>query len=264
MGTVLSFLPTWSYWLIAAVILAGTMPYWTPIWLALPKPVKYAILAAGGIFTAWHAGRRQQRIADEQKQKDARAEEQATGEHLRPIMLIKAERRDKDRETLTVEVVEKALIEQCKVPADWIVRATGDDRGLDGVDLFAADCPVRFVITVDALKEGWDCSWAYVLCSVAEMRSDTAIEQIIGRVLRLPDARRKQTPALNRAYAFATSTNFAQTARALEDALVEGNGFNPLEVKDLVVTPAGEQGKLELPATSAVPPKTVFIQSVLP
>ncbi len=192
-------------------------------------------------------------------EKDARAEEQATGEHLRPIMLIKAERRDKDRETLTVEVVEKALIEQCKVPADWIVRATGDDRGLDGVDLFAADCPVRFVITVDALKEGWDCSWAYVLCSVAEMRSDTAIEQIIGRVLRLPNARRKQTPALNRAYAFATSTNFAQTARALEDALVEGNGFNPLEVKDLIVTPAGEQGKLELPATRTVPPKTVSL-----
>jgi type III restriction enzyme len=196
-------------------------------------------------------------------EKDARAEEKITGEALRPIMLIKAERRDKDRETLTVEVVEKALIDQCKIPADWIVRATGDDRGLDGVDLFKADCPVRFVITVDALKEGWDCSWAYVLCSVAEMKSDTAIEQIIGRVLRLPNARRKQTPALNRAYAFATSTNFALTARALEDALVEGNGFNPLEVKDLIVTPAGEQGKLELPATRTVPPRTLAL-GVLP
>lgn len=192
-------------------------------------------------------------------EQDAKAEQKITGAALRPIMLIKAERKDRTRETLTVDVVEKALIEQCQVPAGQIVRATGDERGLEGLDLFQTDCPVRFVITVDALKEGWDCSWAYVLCSVAEMRSDTAIEQIIGRVLRLPDARRKQTPSLNRAYAFATSQNFAEAARALEDALVEGNGFNPLEVKDLIVTPAGEQGKLELPASRSLPPKTLSL-----
>ena len=100
----------------------------------------------------------------EDLEKKARAEEKVTGDHLRPIVLLKAERRDKDRETRTVEVVEQALIKDCKVPADWIVRATGEDRGLDDIDLFKPDCPVRFVITVDALKEGWDCSWAYVLC----------------------------------------------------------------------------------------------------
>ena len=195
-------------------------------------------------------------------ERDAKAEEKVTGEAIRPIMLIKAERRDKARETVTVEVVEKALIEQCKVPPAWIVRATGDERGLDDVDLFAADCPVRFVVTVDALKEGWDCAWAYVLCSVAEMKSDTAVEQIVGRVLRLPKARRKQTPSLNRAYAFATSSNFAATARALEDALVEGNGFNPLEARDLIVTRAGDQGTLELPAVATTAPKTVALGAV--
>ncbi|HBJ85992.1 MAG TPA: restriction endonuclease subunit R [Verrucomicrobiales bacterium] len=190
-------------------------------------------------------------------EKQARDDEKVTGEHLRPIVLFKAERRDKNRETRTVEVVEKALIEHCKVPAEWIVRATGDDRGLDDIDLFKRDCPVRFVITVDALKEGWDCSWAYVLCSVAEMKSDTAVEQLIGRVLRLPEARRKPAPELNRAYALATSHNFAATARALQDALVQGNGFNPMEAKDLIVTPAGEQGKLELPASRKVPQVTL-------
>lgn len=195
----------------------------------------------------------------ESLEKAARADEPDPKKTIRPIVLVKAERRDKARETLTVEVVEKALQEHCKVPADWIVRATGDDRGLDGVDLFDPSCPIRFVITVDALREGWDCSWAYVLCSVAEMRSDTAVEQIIGRVLRLPDARRRASPALNRAYAFATSSNFALTARALEDALVDGNGFNPLEVRDLVVTPAGEQGRLELPATQPAVKKTIAL-----
>src|SRR5690606_37901770 len=127
---------------------------------------------------------------------------------------------------------------------------------------FAPDCPLRFIITVDALKEGWDCAWAYVLCSVAEMKSDTAVEQIVGRVLRLPKARRKQTPSLNRAYAFATSNNFAATARALEDALVEGNGFNPLEARELIVTRAGDQGTLELPAGAATASKTVALGAV--
>ena len=198
----------------------------------------------------------------ESLEKKAREEEKATGEAIRPIVLLKAERRDKLRETRSVEVVEKALIEHCQVPAGWIARATGDDRGIDDIDLFTTDCPVRFIITVDALTQGWDCSWAYVLCSVAEMKSDTAVEQLIGRVLRLPQARRKQAPELNRAYALATSRNFAETARALEDALVSGNGFNPLEAKDLIVTPAGVQGTWELPANRTVPPQTVPLAEV--
>jgi hypothetical protein len=75
---------------------------------------------------------------------------------------------------------------------------------------------VRFVITVDALKEGWDCSWAYVLCSVAEMKSDTAVEQLIGRVLRLPGARRKdQRPNSIAPTRWRPRSNFAATARAL-------------------------------------------------
>lgn len=72
-GTILSWLPTWVYWVAAAAALIATIPYWTPIWIAMPKPLKYAILAAGGLFTAWHAGRRQQRLADEQAQREASA-----------------------------------------------------------------------------------------------------------------------------------------------------------------------------------------------
>lgn len=195
-------------------------------------------------------------------QRDAEAEFKATGEYIRPLLLIKAERQDKRRETITVEVIEKTLIEECHVPAAWVVRATGEDRGLDGVNLNAEDCPIRVIITVDALKEGWDCPWAYILCSVAEMRSDTAVEQIIGRVLRLPQARRKQAAALNRAYVFATSRNFAETARALEDALVEGNGFNPLETKDLIVTSPEQQQELRLSSEQKVPEKVIVVGAV--
>ena len=128
-------------------------------------------------------------------------------------MLLQAERRSKTEKTLDADELKKLLIDRFRQPADQIAIATGDSDELDGVNLFARDCPVRFIITQSKLREGWDCSFGYVLCSVAEQKSATAVEQILGRVLREPDTRRKNREDLNRAYAFATTTSF-QTAAA--------------------------------------------------
>ena len=166
-------------------------------------------------------------------EKAAEREQAATGEYIRPIMLLQAQPRHATRQTLTVEVVEKCLLDDFKIPKERIVRATGEDRGLDGVDLANADCPIRYIITVQALKEGWDCPFAYVLCSVAEQHSTTAVEQILGRVLRLPKASKKTEAELNYAYAFTASANFAAAAKALTDGLVQ-NGFQKQEAKDLI------------------------------
>lgn len=163
----------------------------------------------------------------------AGAEEQASGEFLRPIMLLQAEARSKDRATLHADELRRLLVEDFRVPEEHVVVATGDTKGLDGVDLFARDCKVRFVITQQALKEGWDCSFAYVLCSVAEQKSARTVEQLLGRVLRLPRAKRKAEEVLNRAYAFATTTTFAQAAATLRDGLV-GNGFERIEALALI------------------------------
>ena len=166
-------------------------------------------------------------------EKDAEIENRKTGDYIRPIMLIQAQPRRQGHETLTVDVIEKSLIEDHLIRADQIARATGEDRGLEDVDLSARDCPIRFVITVQALREGWDCPFAYMLCSVAEQRSTVAVEQILGRILRLPNCRLRTIEDLNRAYAFVTSSDFAEAANNLVDALVE-NGFNPLEAKEFV------------------------------
>ncbi len=162
----------------------------------------------------------------------AQAEERNGGKYIRPIMLLQAQSRRKGN-LLTVEKVKETLIEDYKIPANQIALATGDYKELDGVDVAALDCPLRYIITVQALREGWDCPFAYVLCSVAEMRSSTAVEQILGRVMRLPYAERKQHEDLNQAYAFAASTNFSETARSLVDGLVD-NGFERLEAHQMV------------------------------
>ncbi len=158
----------------------------------------------------------------------ARKEEEQTGEYIRPIVLLQAQPRSQARDTLTVEVLQQSLADDFRVPAEQVAVVTGAARTLAGVDLFSRDCPIRFLVMQRALSEGWDCSFAYVLCSVAEIGTSRAVEQVLGRVLRLPRATKKRHPELNCAYALATSRRFIDAATTLRDALV-GNGFERME-----------------------------------
>lgn len=165
-------------------------------------------------------------------EEEAQAEEQATGRHLRPVMLIKAEAAYSD-DSITYETVEETLQEDFNVPDERIAVATGDRDDLEDVDILDRSCPIRYVITVQKLGEGWDCPYAYVLCSVAAMRSNQAVEQMVGRVLRMPEVTRKQHESLNKAYAFAADEDFADALHSVRDVLVE-NGFERLEAEQLV------------------------------
>ncbi len=177
----------------------------------------------------------------------AQEEARDTGEYLRPIVLLQAQPHSKERETLTVEVVKRSLLEDFRVPEDQIAVATGQTREIDDVDLLAPTCDVRFIITMQALREGWDCPFAYVLCSVAETGSGRGVEQILGRVLRMPHAQRKHRPELNCAYAFAASPRFVDAANSLRDALIE-NGFQRFEAGSFLV-PVNEGGYTFGPGT---------------
>lgn len=171
------------------------------------------------------------RDAQRELEEKAKREEAVTGDYIRPVVLFQAERKGGD---VTVDVLRKHLIDDARIPEKQIAVATGTTREIDGVDLFDRDCDIRFIITINALKEGWDCSFAYILCSVAEIKSAKSVEQLLGRILRMPGARRKTDDALNRAYAFVASADFTKTAETLTDGLVEGNGYNRLEAAELV------------------------------
>ena len=138
-------------------------------------------------------------------------------DYLRPIVLFQSQKKN---EEVTVAALKNYLIDIERIPEDRIAVATGAQRDLDGIDLFDPACTVEHVITVEALKEGWDCSFAYVFCSVARIRSAKDVEQLLGRVLRMPYAARRKDNTLNRAYAFLSEPNFGDAARALVDKLV--------------------------------------------
>lgn len=199
----------------------------------------------------------QQCLADALGRRDALhkladEERRAGAAYLRPLVLIQSEPRRAGIETLDFEKVKNELITNHGIPASEIVVATGEEKGLEQIDaqykLGIADptCPVKFVITQKALAEGWDCPFAYILVSMASLSSATAVEQLLGRVLRQPGASHRQAKALNQSYAFVVSRNFAETAAALRDRLVAGAGFERREVTEFVTAAKVEQARLDL------------------
>ena len=184
----------------------------------------------------------------------ADVEQRKGASYLRPIVLIQAEKRRQGVETLDVDRVRRELLENHRIPAEEIVVATGEERGLEKVEADYARgiadeaCPVKFVITQQALAEGWDCPSAYILVSMAELHSATAVEQLLGRILRQPEARHREGWALNQSYAFVVSRDFAATATALRDRLVQGAGFERREVAEFVMAAKSEQARFDLDA----------------
>ncbi len=147
--------------------------------------------------------------------------------YIRPIVLFQAQKKN---EEVTVEVLREHLIRDENIDPVKIAVATGAQRELDGINLLDPASPIEYVITIEALKEGWDCSFAYVFCSVANIRSSTDAEQLLGRVLRMPYATRRRADALNKSYARLVSRHFAEAARSLQDKLV-AMGFEEREAK---------------------------------
>lgn len=179
-------------------------------------------------------------------------ERRAGAPYLRPLVLIQSEPRRSGIETLDFEKVKNELMTNHGIPASEIVVATGEERGLERIDadyklgLSDPTCPVKFIITQKALAEGWDCPFAYILVSMASLSSATAVEQLLGRVLRQPDAAHRQAKALNQSYAFVVSRHFAETAGTLRDRLVAGAGFERREVSEFVTAALPEQARLDL------------------
>jgi type III restriction enzyme len=187
-------------------------------------------------------------------QKLADDEHRGGAPYLRPIVLIQSEPRREGIDKLDYERVRQELLTNHGIPADEIIVATSDEKGLEAVDaaykLGISDpaCPVKFVITQKALAEGWDCPFAYILVSMASLQSATSVEQLLGRVLRQPGAQHHAAKKVNQSYALVVSRSFFETANALRDRLVEGSGFDRKDVSEFVTAARQEQQIFDLAA----------------
>ena len=150
-------------------------------------------------------------------------------EGVRPIVLFQAETQGKG-DRATFDRIKAELITSHDIPAEQIAVKTADINDLRGVDLLAADCPVRYIITINALKEGWDCPFAYVLASLANRTSEIDVEQILGRILRRPFTKNFSDALLNQSYVFTSSADFQATLDKIVTGL-NSAGFSRRECR---------------------------------
>ena len=186
-------------------------------------------------------------------EKQAEAERAAGGAYIRPIVLFQAQPNiNEDSETF--DKIKSMLIEM-GIPKAEIAVKTSKVNELSDVDLMSRECPIRYIITVNALKEGWDCPFAYILASLANKTSRVDVEQIVGRILRQPYAHRHKVPLLNMSYVLTSSKDFHATL----DSVVAGlnqSGFSKKDYRAAEVLPEIEEvkPKWEQPELTPVSP----------
>jgi type III restriction enzyme len=179
-------------------------------------------------------------------------EEKKGGKYIRPIVLFQAQPKNgkdflnEEEEKSNVQKLKDKLIE-LKIPEGQIKIKTASINEIKGIDLMCKECEVRFIITINALKEGWDCPFAYILASLADKSSPVDVEQILGRVLRQPYVMKHNFPLLNLSYVLTASAKFLDTL----DNIVKGlnkAGFSDKDYKltdSLIAEQAKKQDPLE-------------------
>lgn len=171
--------------------------------------------------------------------------------YIRPIVLFQAQPKSGEEAT-TFEKLKQILITAgCK--EEEIAIKTADINELKNVNLMRNRCKIKYIITVNALKEGWDCPFAYILASVANRSADVDVTQILGRILRQPYVQHLPDENLNTSYVLTNSSDFFKTVERIAYTLNQnhftGKDFRAYEENERIIetpAPTSEQSELEL------------------
>ena len=175
-----------------------------------------------------------------------------TGRYIRPIMLIQVERTGADqRDSGHIHADDDKqwlLTAGFDQPEIAIKTAQQNDLGNpENQNLLSPTNRVRAIITKQALQEGWDCPFAYVLCSLAASANLKAMTQLVGRILRQPGARKTGVPALDECHIVTHHADTAVVVEAIKQGL-EQHGLGDLELR---VTRDDETGTANVARTIA-------------
>jgi type III restriction enzyme len=162
----------------------------------------------------------------------AKANQADGGSYIRPILLVQSEvtgEKQLDSGKIHAHMVREHLI-SLGLSKEMIAIKTSEQDDLKNAevqDLLSPASPIRVIITKQALQEGWDCPFAYVLCSLAASRSPAAMTQLVGRILRQPNATLTGIEALDQCYVFTHREDNNQVFEQIRDGL-EGVGMKDL------------------------------------
>ncbi|MBI2639016.1 DEAD/DEAH box helicase family protein [Candidatus Peregrinibacteria bacterium] len=165
-----------------------------------------------------------------------------TGVYIRPINLIQVEATGKDQRKegkIHADDVKEHLIATGLVREDEIAIKSSIKNDIENKDLLSSTCPIRFIITKQALQEGWDCPFAYSLTVLGGSRSKTALTQLTGRVLRQPYARKTKIKDLDESYVFCLRDSSKELIKAIR------TGFEYDGMGDLMQRISSASGKFD-------------------
>ena len=183
-------------------------------------------------------------------EREAKAAEAQGESYIRPIVLFQAQPNIKGKDNETFDKIKQKLVDM-GIKEEEIAIKTSDRDDIGTTDLLSQDCKIRYIITVNALKEGWDCPFAYILASLANKTSKVDVEQIVGRILRQPYTRKHSNPLLNTSYVLTSSNDFHATLESVVTGLNQA-GFSRKDFRANDST-TDEHGENQQPTTEQQP-----------
>lgn len=158
-----------------------------------------------------------------------------TARYIRPILLVQVERTGKDQRDagfIHAEDAQAYLLQLGLKPRQIAIKTSEKDelKQPENLDLLSPQNEVRVIITKQALQEGWDCPFAYVLCALASSRNAAAMTQLVGRILRQPGTVKTRNEALDSCYVYCHDAQTGEVVERIRKAL-EGEGMGDLTSK---------------------------------
>ena len=196
-------------------------------------------------------------------EKDSKTYQKNSQKYIRPIMLIHVERTGKDqidKKFLHSETAKKFLIQQLGVPESAIKIKVSDKDELKDESLLSETSGVQFIITKQALQEGWDCPFAYVLAVLSKAKSKLALTQLIGRILRQPYTQKSSIDSLNESYIFCYNQAVGSLVAEIKKGL-QREGMDDLA--DYVKTEDSNFKKIKVKRKSNFKNTKIFLPRVL-
>ena len=181
---------------------------------------------------------------------EARRHEAESGTYIRPICVIQVERTGREQRKpgyVHTDDVREYLLQHPGIAPEHVAVKTSSTDELKEVDdvggLMSRDCPIRFIITKQALQEGWDCSFAYILTILTNPASRTGLTQLVGRILRQPYASKTGVALLDESHVFCFSRRGAEVLQEVRKGFGL-EGLQGLEGRVLEVDPASPKETL--------------------
>lgn len=147
-----------------------------------------------------------------------------TATYIRPILLVQVERTGKDQREagfIHAQDAKEFLLTAGLTEREIAIKTSevNDLKAPENQNLLSQTNTIRVIITKQALQEGWDCPFAYVLCSLSASSNLSAMTQLVGRILRQPYANKTHIEALDQCYVFCHHANTKDVVAGIKDSL---------------------------------------------